>query len=311
MTSCDELAILRTAVEAMPHGLLMLDASLCVKVFNQRFSTLYGLPSDTIEIGMAFGDVIATLDLAESHPGMTAEDAWADTLERLTGNQPWCQQHRLADGAIIDVSYSPVPSGGWITTHLDVTERAKADEKIAYLALNDELTGAANRSVFVQTLDELIASTQPFVIMSLDLDRFKQVNDTFGHAAGDELLKLVVMRLKRTIRSKDLLARMGGDEFAFLFPGLDNRERVDQIAQQMVQVIGQPFKLSAAMVEIGASVGIEFSNGAEAVDGEGLMRRADMALYRAKFQGRGTYCYAESPSAMIANFREQLLNIAD
>jgi diguanylate cyclase (GGDEF)-like protein len=234
---------------------------------------------------------------------------WGALSNRLAANQPWCEQKRLGDDTVIDVAYAPLADGGWITTHLDVSERAKSDERIAYLALNDELTGASNRSVFLQQLETQIASKRPFVIMSLDLDRFKQVNDTYGHAAGDELLRFVVMRLKRTIRAKDVLARMGGDEFAFLFPDLDNRDRVDQIAQQLVHTISQPFKLFAATVEIGASVGIEFSNGEDGIDGEGLMRRADMALYRAKFQGRGMYCYAESPSAMIANFREQLQSI--
>jgi diguanylate cyclase (GGDEF)-like protein len=185
--------------------------------------------------------------------------------------------------------------GGWVATHEDITEGKIAEAKIEYMAHHDALTGLSNRTAFRARMEEAIARSRrgvQFAVHCLDLDRFKIVNDTLGHAVGDDLLQAVSRRLTGCLRDIDSLARLGGDEFVILQEGVERQDDAAALASRIIEAIGRPYDLNGHQVVIGVSVGIATAP-LDGRDFEKLMRHADMALYRAKGDGRATYCFFE------------------
>jgi diguanylate cyclase (GGDEF)-like protein len=184
-------------------------------------------------------------------------------------------------------------NGGWLTTHEDITERARSEKRIAFLAQHDLLTGLANRALFSEKLDDAAKRFQrhgtTFTVLMLDLDKFKNVNDTLGHPAGDKLLVEVARRLKSSLRDTDVVARLGGDEFAIIQENEQNQsEAAIGLALRIIGLIEQPVGIDGHRVGVGTSIGIAFApehgEGAEA-----LMQKADLALYAAKSGGRNDF----------------------
>lgn len=191
----------------------------------------------------------------------------------------------------------------------DMTERRRAEERIRHLAHHDGLTGLPNRMLFRDRLEQALAaarrSADVVVVLGLDLDRFKEINDLHGHAAGDELLAQVSMRLGAELRQGDTLARLGGDEFAVIQPGIDHADAAPALAQRLIDTIADPFQLAGQQVQIGVSIGIAVYPG-DGQDAETLLRNADLALYRAKADGRGTLCSFEPEMDARLQARRQL-----
>jgi diguanylate cyclase (GGDEF)-like protein len=180
-----------------------------------------------------------------------------------------------------------------VRTFTDITNRRRAQSEADRLASQDVLTGLANRRVLSETLDRLTAPhlerpATSFAILCLDLDRFKAVNDTQGHAVGDLLLKAVAERMRKSMRSTDLIARLGGDEFAVLMDTLDEERTPEIVAQRLVDALSRPYEIGGHQLLIGASVGIAIGPVDGASTNEVLIA-ADLALYAAKAAGRGTY----------------------
>lgn len=159
----------------------------------------------------------------------------------------------------------------------------------------DMLTGLANRMLFESRLDMALAKMkrQPgnLALLFLDLDRFKQVNDTLGHAAGDKLLQEVGRRLKASLRPYDTAARFGGDEFAILLEGIPEMQHAGVVAEKMIQQLSAPFEIAGSAVDIGVSIGISTCATGQGSDGETLMNRADAAMYEAKTDPASAYRY--------------------
>jgi diguanylate cyclase (GGDEF)-like protein/PAS domain S-box-containing protein len=180
-----------------------------------------------------------------------------------------------------------------LTLGLDLTEQKQAEAQIAHLAHYDPLTGLANRALFGKDIERVLARAQrqgrQFALLCLDLDRFKSVNDSYGHIAGDQLLTEVASRLRKCVRKNDVVARMGGDEFAIL-QDIDRPEDAQMLAARIVDAMRMPFLLPSAVVEIGASVGIVISP-ADGLDAHNLLSRADLAMYKVKSQGRNGWCF--------------------
>ncbi len=175
---------------------------------------------------------------------------------------------------------------------IDITERKIAEEKIAQLARTDGLTGLANRTTFVDRLRQAFSATKrgahPFAVLYLDVDRFKDVNDTLGHPAGDLLLREVSERLKANTRESDVAARLGGDEFAILQTEMDDPARAGELAGKLLHALAEPYTLGGNDVHVTVSIGIAVY-GPETADADALLAQADLALYRAKEQGRNQY----------------------
>lgn len=181
---------------------------------------------------------------------------------------------------------------GVVSVFIDVTERRRAQEQIAFLAYHDSLTKLPNRALLDEHLQLALARARrtgsAIALLYVDLDDFKAVNDSLGHAAGDELLKRIAVRLKTVVRSSDLIARQGGDEFLILLTDLDRDPRLsaETVAKQVETALLEPFHLADAEFEVGASIGISIYPD-DAGDADTLLRHADAAMYEVKQAGRG------------------------
>jgi diguanylate cyclase (GGDEF)-like protein/PAS domain S-box-containing protein len=192
----------------------------------------------------------------------------------------------------------------------DITERKNSEGQIAFMAHHDALTGLANRTAVAQKIEDAAAHQRrggdPFTVLMLDLDRFKQVNDTLGHSVGDTLLREVATRLKAALRETDLLARLGGDEFAIIQTGETNqREAASTFANRIISIIAKPFNIEGSEVNIGVSIGISMAP-EHAIDPDSLFKMADLALYRAKSAGRNGYQFFTAEMSVAAGARSEL-----
>ncbi|WP_207539354.1 EAL domain-containing response regulator [Sabulicella rubraurantiaca] len=181
-----------------------------------------------------------------------------------------------------------------LTTSVDITERKRAEERLLFLSRHDPLTGLANRSVLAERLEEsCLRPEHRFALLFLDLDRFKGVNDVLGHQAGDRLLTEVALRLSEAVGDEAMICRLGGDEFAVLRPGMSSSREAEGLARRLLAALEQPFALPGRTVSTSASIGITlFPDDGDRADG--LLRNADLAMYRAKAEGRSGFRFFES-----------------
>ncbi len=310
------------ALNNMARGLSMFDAERRLIVCNRRYLELYGLPEQLAVPGTRLADIAQywRCALGARDEDQDAASAWFATLDQmLERGQRFTETHHLADGRTILVHVEPLDEGGWVDVHEDVTERHQADAQITQLARFDTLTGLANRHHFLSGLEDALginagrliaeknnAESGRFAVLWLDLDKFKEVNDTLGHPAGDALLQAAAERLRGTIRANDIVARLGGDEFAILVNGSAVGEaETSGLARRIIAALAAPFSVGGQTVTIGVSIGIALSpqHGATADD---LMRNADIALYRAKTGGRGTFVFYSSEFEQKIRARRQL-----
>ena len=287
------------ALNSMARGLSMFDADRRLIVCNRRYHDMYNLPAGLCVPGTSLS-AIAEHWHAENgaqNGDSSGIDQWFAELEgHLARRIAFSEKHCLADGRTVHVHVQPIPDGGWVDVHEDITEKQQAEARITQLARFDTLTGLANRHHFLEALEAAFGRDETdqagtgkrFAALWIDLDKFKDVNDTLGHPAGDALLKLVAGRLRATVRSDDVIARLGGDEFAILVQGSSIAEDVaSALADRLIAKLSAPFEIANQTIRIGASIGIVLApdHGATADD---LLKNADIALYRAKTGGRGT-----------------------
>jgi len=195
---------------------------------------------------------------------------------------------------------------GWRGVATDVTHARRAHEKITHLAHHDNLTGLANRYQFLARLRTMLdspADPPRFAVACLDLDKFKDVNDSLGHHAGDQLLQIVAQRLLTATRQSDLVARLGGDEFGLLLTHTEGPAEVARFARRLLEDLEQPCGLDGARMTVGASLGIAMTSGGE-TDASSLLRDADFALYAAKSEGRGRFRFFEPGMARTMQRRQ-------
>jgi diguanylate cyclase (GGDEF)-like protein len=277
------------ALNNMSQGLCMFDGERRLKVFNSRLLSMYERPDGAIAVGMPLATVLACL----IDPDPASIDALAaESVETVELGVATSWTRSLADGRAIAISLQPMAGGGWVETHEDVTERRAAETRIAHLASHDVLTGLPNRLLFAQRLREahatLRAGGRGYAVLCVDLDDFKGVNDTLGHAVGDALLCGVARRLESLASSGDTVARLGGDEFAIIHPQDDRPDGGERLAERIVAVLRQPFEAGGQGLVSAGSVGVAV--GSDKVDDpQRALLNADLALYTAKTEGRGRY----------------------
>lgn len=268
------------------------DADLKVTFVSEPWRTIPGLAEADI-LGQVLTEIAAPVEA-------TARHRYVGDLAERRPFRDVVLSHRGADGKsrMIQISGSPVrgPDGafqGYRGVGADITDRIGQERRIRFLATHDSLTGLLNRAAFQEHLNVTIKaaarSGEESALLLFDLDRFKEVNDTFGHDAGDALLRGAADRLRGVLRASDTLARLGGDEFAALVPaGREVEENAEQLAQRIVAIMGQPFAIGEQEARVGTSVGVALCP-SHGHDAETLLKAADLALYRAKQDGRGRY----------------------
>jgi len=286
-----------TAINNMSQGLCFFDADMRLIVCNHRYVEMYDLPPGRIGPGTPLSDIVDMRVEAGSFPAMS-RDEYLQWRARVTqSNEPTDSILELRNGRTIKIRHRPMPDQGWVATHEDITEQRRSELKIEYMAHHDALTDLANRVLLNERLEQALARRvdgQDLVaVHHLDLDQFKAVNDTFGHPAGDKLLKLVADRLRGLVRPTDTIARMGGDEFVIVQAPLAAPAQATSLAQAIVELMNEPFDIDGHQAVIGTSVGIAIGPG-DVSKSEALLRNADLALYRAKGCGRGTFRFFES-----------------
>jgi len=282
------------ALNNMAHGLCMLDADLRYIVWNQRYLEIFRYPPNTVRVGMHIREALEESIALGNHAGMTVDALYAEYLERLKAGN-YTQLRQLSDGRVIKIAHRPMAQGGWVATYEDVTERHKAEQSIAHMARHDALTDLPNRVLFREKMDEGLARVEAageaMAVLCLDLDNFKGVNDTLGHPVGDRLLRVVAERLARAVGENDTIARLGGDEFAIL-QGASAPHRAEALGRQIVTLLGQPVMIDGNEINTSVSIGIAMAP-SDGTTGDHLLKCADLALYRAKAEGRNTYRFFE------------------
>ncbi len=284
------------ALKNMAQGLCMFDGQKRLVVWNDRFSELYQLPTDLLRVGTPHDEIITDRIFRGILKGENSEfaaKAKIDALAQLPRDATSSRVDGFADGRLILITRQPMADGGWLATHEDITERRRAEAEIVHLARHDVLTGLTNRAEFNTKLEEaskrLKRNGGAVTVMMLDLDKFKAVNDTLGHPAGDQLLVEVARRLKSSVRETDVLARLGGDEFAIIQEGGPNqREGAITLALRIISSIAQPFDLNGQQANVGSSIGIALAP-EHAIEPEELLKRADLALYNVKASGKNDF----------------------
>jgi diguanylate cyclase (GGDEF)-like protein len=284
------------ALSNMTQGLCMFDGEKRLVVWNDRYAQLYQLPPELLKVGARHDAIIADRifrGVLKGESSVSAARAKISALGELPKNAASCRIDEFADGRFMLVTRQPLAGGGWLATHEDITERRRAEAEIVHLARHDGLTGLANRAEFNARLEEaskrLKRNGGAVTVMMLDLDKFKDVNDTQGHLAGDQLLVEVGERLKSQIRETDVLARLGGDEFAIIQEGgFDQHEGATALALRIIKAVTRPFELNGLETNVGISIGIALAP-VHGVESEELLRSADLALYDAKANGRSDF----------------------
>ncbi len=273
--------------------------------------------------------ILAVNDAAVAHYGYSRaefEKLTIRSLHAFDSEPPWTGdrtsdeqagrtwKHVKADGMLIDLaiysrelSYADRPAV--LLALMDITERKRAESRLAFMAQHDGLTGLPNRNLLRQQMEEMLLHTRrssdKVAVLMLGLDNFKAVNDTLGHAIGDKLLRGVAKRLRSTLREEDALARLNSDEFAIVESGLGRPEDAVILAKRLLEAIADPFLLDGHSVVIGASIGIAMTP-SDGEDSEKLLKSADMALSRAKTDSRGTFAFFEAALDARAQGRRKI-----
>lgn len=300
-----EIAIIRTAINHVGRGVQMIDSTGRIVVANSQAAEMLGVSLEFMAAKPLEAEVMAEQWRRDEF------NACSDQLRRqiaghVTGNQPPRFRRQRPNGQVIEVENVRLAGGGVVRTHTDVTARHEAEQRIAFLAHNDFLTGLANRASFQQAIDEAARDDCGFAVILVDVDHFKQVNDTLGHHFGDALLQEVARRVRAQVREGDVVARIGGDELALLIAPVPVCSVAEAISAQIVDAMRVPFEYANQMRVFSVSLGVAFVplGTAEPAAAELVQWQADMALYGAKTKGRGCWC-AFDPSMAVRETEER------
>jgi len=296
------------ALTNMAQGLVMFDSDERLVVCNNKYLQMYGLSGEVVRPGLALRELLAHSAEVGNHLSGTEAELYEALSQRFAHGKPVSFTHRVDDGRVFSVFHEPMPAGGWVATHEDITERQAAEARIAHMARHDALTGLPNRVQFQEALEKALAragDTQQVAVLCLDLDRFKTVNDTLGHPVGDELLVQVAQRLQRCLRPSDMLARLSGDEFAIVQVSGRHSAAPRKLAQKLVSALSPAFLVGGHQIVSSTSIGVALAP----ADGHGadvILKHADLALYGAKHEGRSRYRFFSADMGESMQSRRQL-----
>lgn len=290
----ERIKLLESVVDNFPGGLLLLDKDLNVVLCNEQQKALLDYPPELFASGNPSLEDLFRFNAVrgEYGPGdVESHVQWR--LDRARERKAHVVERTRPNGTVVEIRGVPLHGGGFVTTYLDVTEQRRQQALIAHLAHHDPLTDLPNRALMLDRLGQALARArrgEALALYYLDLDRFKPVNDRYGHAVGDALLVEIARRFRQATRETDTVARVGGDEFVILQSGVRLIADVETLAQRLVQALSGEYDIGAATVEIGVSVGIALAP-IDGLDKDELLSKADLALYRCKSMGGGTFMF--------------------
>ena len=309
----EQAANFDAALTNMAHGLAMFDANDQLVICNRGFAEFFRLDDESCGRGASPSRIIHCAARAGLLPleGLNLVEGRFVAGTRCRARQDMTLA--LRDGRIFELKFQAMAHGGAVVIVDDVTERKAQEAKIAHMARFDMLTGLPNRSQFEEKFAETLARTarsgQPFAVVCIDLDHFKEVNDTLTHMVGDQLLMAVAMRMQNCIRPSDHLARFGGDEFVLILPDLDSASAVSEVSgllQRLIETVAEPYEIESHAIVIGMSAGVAIAP-ADGRSRDDILRAADLALYTSKQQGRGVFHFFEASLDSAAQERRQII----
>jgi diguanylate cyclase (GGDEF)-like protein len=298
---------LDTALNNMTQGLMQYDSATRIVLFNRRYVEMYGLSSEVIRPGRLFRDVMKHRKQTGSFEG--DPDQFCDAVLKNVGEKKLTHTILTTkSGLSVQIVNQPLNEGGWVTTHEDVTELKRSEQRIEHLAHYDVLTGLPNRALFRERLQQELKGTErgkQFALLYIDVDEFKEINDSLGHPVGDEFLKALAQRLKDCVREMDFIARLGGDEFAIIQTSVSGSLDVEELLTRVHAAIRNPFQCAGHQLSSDASIGVAMAP-ADGAEIDQLIKNADLAMYDAKSSGRRTFRFFEPRMDAKAKARREL-----
>jgi diguanylate cyclase (GGDEF)-like protein len=295
----ERVRLLEAVVENFPGGLLLFDRELRLAFCNRFQRQLLDYPESL------FAGEPPTLEQMFWFNALRGEYGEGDAAEQVNYRMELVArrrehvfERRRPNGTLLEVRGKPLPEGGFVTTYLDVTAQRQGQEALAYLAHHDTVSQLPNRAALMKELAARLAvreEQQHGAVLFLDLDNFKPVNDIYGHDAGDELLKLVGNRLRRTLREKDFVCRYGGDEFVVVQADAQDRQDIEALANRLLRCLVDPFEIDGVMINVGVSIGISVFPG-DGTNVEELVTKADKSMYTSK-RGMVPFVFAAGASS--------------
>lgn len=301
---------LDTALSNMHQGLCLFDKNARLALRNHRFLELWQLPETSCPLGLTLEEVAYAA--LSSRTGEEISDERIANVRALlkqsldaNGSEPVVVEY--GDAFAMSISSRSMPDGGWVTTFEDISERRRSEKRIAHLAQHDMLTGIPNRSSFNRWLShEMAVATargEKIGLVAIDLDRFKEINDTHGHAIGDQVLRSFTDSISKCLEENEIAARLGGDEFALAKRFAREAELTDFLSRLETAIAGCVTNSVAALN--GASLGVAVYPG-DAEDIDSLLNNADLAMYRAKVTLGQSVCFYEAGMDEKARWRRQI-----
>ena len=299
---------LDSTLNNLSQGVCMYDEHRRLILCNDRYAEMFHLPHELTTPGTALRRIFDHQVAHGLHPESGPDEYIREMMAIVTAGEPASSVTEFSDGRAMVAVFRPAPGGGFVTTVEDITEQRRAEKRIAHIAHHDSLTGLHNRAAFsdylATAIDETLRAAGTFAILCLDLDRFKEVNDLYGHLVGDALLREVARRLQ-AVAEGAFLARVGGDEFIVITVGDAQAAAVGQLALQLGAALSGDIEIAGRQLRIGLSIGIA-SCPVDGTDPATLLANADVALYRAKAEGRDTIRFFEPDMAAQLRDRREL-----
>jgi len=276
-------------------------------LFNRRYVQMYGLSLDVIRPGRLFRDVMKHRKATGSFAGDPV--VFCDrVLKNVSEKRLTHTVLATKSGRLFQIVNQPLDDGGWVTTHEDVTDLKRSEQQVEHLAHYDALTELPNRALFREKLAHEIRQTErgdTFALLYLDIDEFKDINDSLGHPVGDEFLKQLAQRLRSCVSEADFIARLGGDEFAIIQTSVRQAGDVEELANRIHAAIRAPFHCGGHQLSADASIGIALAP-ADGSEIDQLIKNADLAMYEAKSSGRRAFRFFVPRMDVVAKARREL-----
>ena len=302
--------LLDTALENMVQGLCMFTADGRVTLFNERYTKLLGWSAASLQ-GRYLLDMIRHRKASGEFAG-NPEEFVANVIADARRGKSNTRFSKSSAGRTLRVVQQSMRQGGWVSTVEDIMESLEAQAMITHMAHHDALTDLANRTQLVKKLQDSLGALRKqdrgVAVHFIDLDRFKNVNDTLGHDGGDYLLKTVAERLRLVTRADDMVARLGGDEFVVVQTGVNDNKEAERFACRLAAVVTEPITLKEQTIVATVSVGVAIAP-ADGANPERLLKSADLALYKAKADGRNCVRFFQPEMDIALQARTKLERI--